>query len=260
MTVPNDAMNSLIRDAWQMYRDNQHERFLVKPSIPILFFGDSERYFSSELKVITLGLNPSKVEFPDEDRFRRFNAARSVYPQILEGSAYEDYLRALNGYFRKPPNDPYIAWFNSFEPLLNGLECSYYAEAANRALHTDLCSPLATDPTWSRLPKDDRAQLLGGGVMLWHKLVETLAPDVIIASVARHHLDRISFERLGHWRTVYTVVRDNPFNVELARLRLTSGKNATLVFGKAANTPFGTVSTIEKRNIGNKLKDYLNAE
>lgn len=44
--------------------------------MPILFFGDGNEYFSSELKVITLGLNPSRAEFPEEDRFQRFGAAR----------------------------------------------------------------------------------------------------------------------------------------------------------------------------------------
>src|ERR1700674_3514038 len=69
----NLRINDLIREAWQVYRQFADQPFLVKPSIPILFFGDSNRYFSSELKVITVGLNPSRIEFPEKDRFSRFS-------------------------------------------------------------------------------------------------------------------------------------------------------------------------------------------
>jgi hypothetical protein len=130
----NLKIDDLIRESWRIYRQCEDWPFLVKPSIPILFFGDSTRYFSSELKVITLGLNPSRVEFPKEDKFLRFSAACKVYPRILEGASYEEYLQALNGYFRKPPNHPYELWFNSFEHLLRGLDCSYYGNAPNTAL------------------------------------------------------------------------------------------------------------------------------
>src|SRR5271169_6315979 len=84
----NLKINDLIREVWEVYRHFEDQPFLVKPSIPILFFGDSDQYFSSELKVITLGLNPSRIEFPEEDRFLRFSSARKVYPHILAGAFY----------------------------------------------------------------------------------------------------------------------------------------------------------------------------
>jgi hypothetical protein len=231
--------------------------FLVKPSIPILFFGDSVRFFSSKLKVITLGLNPSKVEFPKEDRFLRFNSARTVYPRILEGAFYDEYLKALNGYFRDPPNYTYKRWFNSYEPVLKGLDCSYYGDAANTALHTDLCSPLATDPTWSssNLPSKARLSLMESGARLWHSLVKFLSPNLIIASIAKSHLSRITFPQQNRWRVVYTVLRTNPYNVELTKIVIASDRTACLVFGRAANIPFGTVSDVDKRRIGFALKN-----
>ena len=252
-------MIELIRESWQMYRECEHQTFLVTPSIPILFFGDSDKYFSSSLKVITLGLNPSRIEFPGENRFLRFGTARNIYPDILEGHFYEEYLQALNGYFQEPPNHPYGQWFNSFEPLLRGLDCSYYAEAPNTALHTDLCSPLATDPTWSRLDRGSRDALITRGTSLWHRLVERLSPDVIVASIARCHLDRIMFSRLSEWGVVHTVQRTNPYSVELTRLRISESKSTSLVFGKAANTPFGTVSDADKRRIGVAMKHNVYA-
>jgi hypothetical protein len=47
-----------------------------------------------------------------------------------------------------------------------------------------------------------------------------------------------------------------PTNVELTKLRI-DGKTAALVFGKAANTPFGTVSNIDKRKIGLAIKNHI---
>ena len=189
--------------SWDVYKHFENQPFLVKPSIPILFFGDSNRYFSSRLKVITLGLNPSRIEFPKQDRFLRFSKAGHVHPPVAGDGSYRGYLEALNGYFHKPPNHPYTPWFNSFEGLLNGLDCSYYGDAPNTALHTDLCSPLATDPPWSKLPNDVRRCLRQYGVSLWHSLVEFLSPDLIIASVARSHLGSISFPHECAWTVLY---------------------------------------------------------
>lgn len=251
------TINALIRTSWQMYATFEQQPFLVKPSIPILFFGDSDKYFSSRFKVITLGLNPSRAEFPEPDRFLRFDAARGVYPRILEGACYDKYLQALNGYFRRPPNHPYGPWFNSFEPLLRGLDCSYYGTTTNTALHTDLCSPLATDPTWSKLPEEAQRRLFDCGTPLWHSLIEWLIPDLIVASLARSHLRRIVFPQRDGWRVIYTIRRTNPYIVELIKLRVGNGSITNLVFGKAANTPFGTVSSIDKDRIGRALKSHI---
>jgi hypothetical protein len=249
--------NELIREAWEVYMQFKGEPFLVESSIPILFFGDSNQYSSSKLKVITLGLNPSRVEFPEENRFLRFSSARKVYPRIFQGAGYDEYLQGLNGYFHCPPNHPYEPWFNSFEHVLEGLDSSYYGNAPNTALHTDLCSPLATDPAWSKLPRETQRRLIQCGSRLWHSLVEWLSPDLIVASLARRHLERISFSRVDDWRVVYTVERPNPYKVEAAKLRIADGKDAWLVFGKAAQKPFGTVSDMDKHKIGLALKDHI---
>ena len=247
----------LVHEAWRAMAQFAEEPFIVKPSIPILFFGHSPRYFSSPLKVVTLGLNPSGVEFPEQDRFLRFRKAQHLDPGVQDEKFVSTYLDALNGYFQSPPNHPYKPWFNSFEPILQGLECSYYGGATNTALHTDICSPLATSPTWSRLSSDVQSRFMEPGSRLWHSLIEWLSPDVIIASVARSHLSRISFARAANWQVIHTVDRDNPYKVELSSLRRPDGKNTYLAFGKAANTPFGTVSNVDKRKIGEALRLYI---
>jgi hypothetical protein len=250
-------MDSLIKEAWAIYDRRRGDSIVVTPSIPILFFGDINRYFESKVKVITVGLNPSRVEFPDYDRFLRFAKAKDVYPYVLSGDRGREYIEALNGYFS---NHPYMAWFNSFEPILNGLGASYYAGVHNTVLHTDLCSPLATDPTWSRLTLGQREGLRPEGTALWHKLVEALLPNVIIISVAEGHLNNISFSRTGGWETIHTVERENPYRVKSVGLDLVEGRRARLVFGRAANTPFGTVSNADKRRIGETLREHIYGE
>lgn len=249
-------MKELVEEAWAIYQQSIENgvAVVVSPSIPILFFGDYERYFDSKVRVITVGLNPSKAEFPDSDRFARFPAAG--YADSLPPQA-PDYLRALANYFRE---QPYDTWFKpAFEELLQGMGASYYDGAGNTALHTDICSPLATDPTWSRLGVE-RDVLTAEGIELWHRLVKRLEPDVILISVAREHLSKIRFDRLRDWYELYVVKRDNPFKVEVLNLEITAGKRTMLVFGKAANLPFGTVSGPHKRLIGAKVLEALNGK
>jgi len=247
-------ISALVHETWRAFALFADDPFIVKPSIPILFFGDSRRYFSSPWKVVTLGLNPSGIEFPECDRFFRFPKAQDLNHDVQDRDFVNTYLDTLNGYFQ---NRPYKQWFKSFEPLLQGLDSSYYATAAGTALHTDICSPLATDPTWGKLSPDVQLRLIQSGSRLWHDLIEWLSPNLIIASVARSHLNRISFPLAAGWRVIYTVDRKNPYHVELSDLRLPDGKVARLVFGKAANIPFGTVSNEDKRKIGEGLKRHV---
>lgn len=88
---------------------------------------------------------------------------------------------------------------------------------------------------------------LPAGSDLWHCLVERLALDMILISVARRYHDLTRFPKLGAWETVYTIDRHNPFSVEALRLEVLPGKSSLLVFGRAANLPFGTVSAVDKR-------------
>jgi hypothetical protein len=134
----------LFDSVWDMYRRFEDEPFLVKPSIPILYFGDSEEYFESECKVITVGLNPSLIEFPVDTPFLRFHAAKEMSKTSDQDVFNSSYAQALNDYFK---NKPYRRWFDpSFERLLNGMDCSYYQDRtfSNISLHTDICSNLGS--------------------------------------------------------------------------------------------------------------------
>ena len=261
ITAPADLrLRELAARAWTLHRRAETEglRHLVRPSIPILLFGDSSCYLRAPLKVITVALNPSRKEFPSADPFVRFPRA----PRLSDTGEMEvdAYLASLNDYFRSAP---YTGWFNpSFEELLRGMGVSYYHDAKSVALHTDLCSPLATDPTWSRLDPAEREALEPEGRRLWHDLVDTLRPDIVLISVRRDHMSKIRFPSVEEGRVIYTVdgpTRSRPYDVEACRRQLGSGKETLFVYGRAARTPFGSVSGADKRLIGARVLELFDA-
>lgn len=225
---------------------------VVIPSLPILFFGDVERYLGSRVRVVTVGLNPSLAEFPPGRPLARFPAA--VHPDGQRFARdHARYIDALSGYFRE---DPYRAWFATYEGLLDGLDASFYDGQPNTALHTDICSPIATNPTWSRLGQSDRAVLVPPGRALWHDLIRLLQPHVLLVSVARQHLDTIEFEG-GEWAEAHRLERRNPYVVRHRRLCLGDGQSTVLAFGRAAQKPFSLVGKADQRRIGAAVRGLL---
>lgn len=252
-----ERLRDLAHEAWAQHRraDRAGLAHLVRPSMPILFFGDSERFARSPLHVITVGLNPSREEFPRVTPFLRFPGSEALNSDDPSG-----YLASLNAYFRTAP---YTSWFNpSFEPLLRGLGASYYDAAPSAALHTDLCSPLATDPTWSRLDRDEQAVLEPAGQRLWQELVEALQPDIVLISVRRQRLSMIAFPLVEAPSVIHTVdgpARARPYRIEAFRHELASGKAPLFVFGQASQTPFGSISAAEKQRIGARILELVHA-
>ncbi|MDQ1731000.1 MAG: hypothetical protein QOK10_1159 [Pseudonocardiales bacterium] len=160
----------------------------------------------------------------------------------------ERYLQALDQYFSAAP---YKRWFTpSFEPILNGLGVSYYPPAAG-ALHTDICSQLATNPTWSGLGAR-RLSLSAAGGAVWRDLISALRPDILLMSVARAHLAALGAAPTKEWESVFIVERENPYIVRARRVRIGDAE-PLVVFGQAANTPFGTISGNDKRRLGETL-------
>ena len=196
-TTHDGALAAVVADTWASFERAAKMGVRVTPAVTILFFGDIEAYLVSPFRVVTVGLNPSLTEFPQHDPFCRFPLAADAGP-----GDQDRYLAALSAYFRTVP---YSSWFASFEPLLNGANTSYYPEATATALHTDICSPVATNPTWSGLTNVDREALETDGGRLWHQLLEVLQPDVVVLSVAQRHLDRVRFEAIDDWQVVHTI-------------------------------------------------------
>jgi len=122
-----ENLDPLAVRAWELFRatDEAGHGVVVRRPVPILFFGDSRAYFDSPMKAVTVGLNPSKIEFDSADPFHRFPLARGVQPDDETR-----YLDSLDAYFKE---DPYRSWFNCYEPLLQGLGVSYYSGGAGQA-------------------------------------------------------------------------------------------------------------------------------
>ncbi|MCU1536575.1 MAG: hypothetical protein JWP82_926 [Humibacillus sp.] len=243
MTEP---LDSLLVEAWQAH--DRARRILpeaVPPyTAPVLWFGNSEAYLTSPLKVLTVGRNPSHHEFPTDDPWGRLPSARSR----------EGYRPALDGYFRERP---LASWFRAWRELLHGLDACFWDDRPSTALHTDLCSPVPTSPTWSRLSQRQQAELVVDGVPLWHRLVNALAPDVVVFGVAYRAIDQVSFDAEGDWTPLHTVQRTNPYIVEGRRVRLPGGAPTLLVRGRAANTPFGSVKNVDRFEIGRSVRAAL---
>ena len=242
-------LREAVAEAWRAFDRAESLACRVRPSAPVLFFGDFDAYSRSPLRVVTVGLNPSLREFPGFDPFLRFPLAAGI-----AGRRLDRYLNALGGYFRECP---YWAWFSTIEPLLNGMDASYHLENTSAALHTDLCSPVATDPTWSRLDGRDRRILQADGVTLWHSLLNVLRPQVVLLSIAQRHLTRIRFRpRDREWQSIHEfdrtgsgVRRSPPYPVQ-ARWFDIVDEPALFVFGRAAQKPFGLLADTQKREAG----------
>jgi hypothetical protein len=226
---------------------------VVIPSLPILFFGDLERYRSSPTRIVTVGLNPSLAEFPPGRPLARFPAAAGLRG-LHSTSDHARYIAALSGYFRETP---YRSWFATYAGLLEGLDAAFYDGSVNTVLHTDICSPVATTPTWSRLPQPARTALLQPGRALWYDLMRLLQPQVLLVSIARQHMNAMEFAVDSEWAELHRVERQNPYIVRHRRLRLGDGKTTTLVFGQAAQKPFGLVGRPDQCRIGASVKDLL---
>ena len=237
--------------AWHAFDRAAERTCRVTPAVPILFFGHHDAYRASPLRVVTVGLNPSLHEFPTGEPFRRFPLAEDNRDR--ESSRYLD---AMSAYFC---TDPYRGWFNAFEPLLNGLGASYYEGGASTALHTDICSPVATDPTWSQLDKADRAALEADGGPLWRMLLKELRPQIVAISVAKAHLKRIKFAPRSDWKIIHTFerkadggLRARPYEIH-ARWYDVAEERSLFVFGTAALKPFQLLADFQKRKTGELL-------
>ena len=245
-----ENLNEVVEKAWSAFKRVGTLSSCVVPAVPILFFGDLQAYCTSETHVLTVGKNPSLEEFPADSPFRRFPLAENI-----TADASDVYLDALSAYFRTD-SCPYRDWFNAYEPFLNGMEASYYSGQRSTALHTDICSPVATNPTWRGLDPDHQRALEQGGVPIWHDLLNVLKPQVVVISVAGKHLKKIQFRTLSDWvdvhvfeRTKDDLPRVTPFKVQ-ARWHEVNGEPSLFVFGQAAEKPFGLLGDRQKREAG----------
>lgn len=249
-------MQRLGKNAWEHYRNFEDRDLVVDPSIPILYFGDLEAYRESSRKIVTVGLNPSNNEFPFDDE----SSPDEPFSRFDNASVGDGYFRSLNEYFRR---NPYWDWFKHYQRVLEGLNASYTDEGSHVALHTDLCTPLATQDKWGDLPKDIQQELISEGRPLWKRLVCELEPDLVIASVAKKHLEELP-ERGTVETEVDTISRNKdgsekskPYRIVAWPYQLSGKKEAHLVYGQAMFVPFGKIANEQKERVGRKLANLI---
>lgn len=248
IVIQHAKQTTLIKKYWDLYESKKELPYIVKPSMPIMYFGNIKKYLESPIRIVTVGLNPSRRDFPEPDPFQRFQSMKQDHYYHFN----QQYISALNQYF---DDDPYNAWYNpAFENMLNGLDASFYNKKENTALHTDICTPLATNPTWGDLTKEAKMDLQATGVPLWHELIDYLEPDIILISAAGEHLSKIQFETVKDWETIYTSLRDKPYLINSKQVKLSSGKVSSIYFGRASELPFGLVGAEEQFIIGKHIK------
>ena len=244
--------NDLLKSSLDYYDKHKDLDFVVKPSLPVLYFGDIKSYLKSEYKVVTAALNPSDIEFKnskeDEPSFFRFPEFKGDIISLE---------KSLNNYFE---NKPYTRWFGNsditnkgFIPILNGMDCCYYSsdKFKNTSLHTDICSPLATNPTWSGLNEIQKNLISEDGFNLWKKLIYFLKPDLILVSLSRKYLKLFD---LNYINNIKTVGKKSNYCIDHYEIKIFDYKT-NLIWGSAQNTPFQPFKN--KRELGQKIKSSL---
>ena len=153
------------------FKQKRELNYVVKSSIPIIWFGDMEKYLASPKKVVTVGLNPSFNEFSEKRIHLRCE-------DLCAGKLY----CALNNYFKI---NPYRSYFNHFNKILEVQNATYNVALGNKstAIHIDVFSSIATDPTWGKLSKIQQNEINQFG--LFQKLLDYLSPNVILISIAK---------------------------------------------------------------------------
>lgn len=220
-------------------------------TIPIDWFGDKTSYESSKIRIVTVGLNPSGKEF-------RNNDGESFNTDLRFRDYKEKGLETVyNNYFE---NNPY-SWFKSFECILNGLDASYCSKKGmqNRALHTDICSPWATDPTWSKLSIKEKNALMEDehGFEQWKQLIEKLEPHVILFSIPKKYIKKLDLENELRDFVKITTTKNGEQRKQAVVIQKGVYGQSLAIFGRTWNVPFGALGEDQKKDLGQKIKKLL---
>jgi hypothetical protein len=222
---------------------------VVSSSIPILFFGDLDGYKKSKsLRVVTVGLNPSHMEFSGNNPLKR----REHRP-----FNHKVYVNSLCQYFHLEN----YHWFNNYEDVLSGMGASYHPGNRNIALHTDLCSPLATKKPWRDLDSNTKKELKKTGLPLWEGLMGYLEPQLILAQIGyREHLQK--FGTKESWKTVFVpsriVGKRNEFRLLRRRFK---AHVSTIVHCKPIRQrygkPFADLTPPQRKRVGKFIRQQI---
>lgn len=191
-----NKLYEIIDEYWRDFNDKKYLKGICHPSIPIIWFGNIDKYFNSKIRTITVGLNPSNNEFMDNNikklSFRIENANIFLNKNYLNNKEKDMLIDSYNNYFN---NNPYTKWFSwndkkimRFINCKGGYDVGYNANYdklnhINAAIHVDCCSAIATDPTISGLKrKYNKTYKILPNMDLFVRFINFLKPDVILFS------------------------------------------------------------------------------
>lgn len=230
-------------------------------SIPLIWHGDMDKYLNSNLKVITVSLNPHYDAFEVHKTKSQFNDYTKIKDlsclDILSNESINDLKQIYNDYFStyKRWNDDSL--FKVYEQLLNIVGSSYSNEAyKNSCLHLDMYSALATNPIWTKLSSVDKQlpQQIQN-VELFKQLLEFLNPDLILVSVAK---DKVEKDLLNNdYIKVKTFIKkDNKNEYSILYKSNIRNKPLHVLWGRYYNKPFGYAKSDEFAEIIRYLEEY----
>ena len=232
----------------------ENKSSVLKNLIPILWFGDLNKYSNSQIKIVTVSLNPSNNEFGNLKKDISYNT-QYRFPEFT-GST-ESLISAYNNYFKAHSN-PYDSWFKaSFGAILESFDASHYDHCANNALHTDIAIPYATDPTWTGLTNAEKKYLEPIGQKNWHDLIAILEPDIILISASRGFQNRIFFPKtIESWEVI---ISKEKHPVLFNNIKV-NNKNVDVIFQTQGRKPFLNMTKEEKMNFRHILNLHKNGK
>lgn len=172
-------LESLFRQATELITNlENYETDIISWACPVPFFGDISR-----AKIATLGINPSNLEFLDDDgaelkavsrRFHNLHSLNLNSWEDVSGDELSYIITDCTNYFN---HNPYDRWFKKLDYLISGTSYSYYFPSGE-ACHIDLV-PYATKNKWSVLSTAEQQLLLDKSIpilfyMLKHSNINTL--------------------------------------------------------------------------------------
>ncbi|MBO7521841.1 MAG: hypothetical protein J6T16_06345 [Opitutales bacterium] len=224
--IKNNLVEKFIKPAFAQLK-GKNNGLIVENSFPILWFGNLEKYLASKLKILTLGLNPSKLEF-DNDRFN-FSLKNKI--------DFEKYINSLNEYFVKNPYE----WFNSFNCLLKIFNTSYGCkgdDTENIAIHIDAISPFATNVGISKLSAEGKRGISADYEI--REFISLLEPDIVLASINKDALKTAFGDNAFESQALYRSSKNkNTPDSKLPYIRLYKSDKFFIINGRCRNKPFG---------------------
>lgn len=237
-SIDKAELNNVMKDYIKDFIRKKDLSCVVKDSIPVIWFGDIDSYFSSPQKVLTIAINPSKAEFPDDKK--RFDIIDFEQGNIDEN--IEKLKNTLNKYFTR---NPYAKWFSQYEGLLKSVDASYYKNQSNTAIHIDIYSAIATDPTWGGLTENQKSQI--SNISLFTSLFELLSPDIVLISVNQG----VMFDVFYSWKSIVPIT---PVG-KGGKISAYKKNDSLMILGhNFGGTPFGRAKVYEYKDA---IKDII---